>query len=71
MRLPKLTFTATNLLTPSNYWLLTLSSEVDTDSMVDMDQFVHQLSGDDEEIIERSSRESSLTMRDAGMPIVE
>ena len=39
--------------------------------MVEMDQFVHILSGHNEEIIERSSSESSLTMKDAGMPLVE
>ena len=39
--------------------------------MVEMDQFVHQLSGGNEEIVERSSTENSLTMKDAGMPIVE
>ena len=50
--------------------LLNLSS-ADSDSMVEMDQFVHVLSGQQNELIERRSIESSAVMKEFGMSIRE
>ena len=50
--------------------LLNLSS-ADSDSMVEMDQFAHVLSGQQNELIERRSIESSAVMKEFGMSIRE
>ena len=54
----------------SSYILLNFSS-ADSDSMVEMDQFVHYLSGQQNELVERRSIESSAIMKEFGMSIRE
>ena len=44
-------------------YLITFSS-YRTKYMIEMDQFVHTLSGDREEIISRDSKQSAATMKD-------
>merc|ERR1719309_1021189 len=42
---------------------------VDSDTMVEMDQFSHTLSGETEEMVERRSIDSAATTKDLGMPL--
>ena len=47
----------------------TNSSSYDTKKMIEMDQFVVQLSGEEEQLVRRKSTESAATMKESGMTL--
>ena len=46
-----------------------MNSSYQSKHVIEMDQFAHTLSGEDTEIIERLSKQSVATMKDAGSTV--